>query len=140
VYLARLVQAQTTALGPFQATFQPSPPPLVAPIPAEAGRTWRIDMNSPEGLTVSIEARVEAANEGLALGDGTAVGATRIARTTRITGLSLQGFVDITEQAQTWVSLEHGIPVKEQATATGKVGLCSVQFNTTAVLRSARPA
>ena len=138
IYLVYLRQEQQTPAGPSVSEFEPTPPVLAMPARPTQGQSWQFSLTSKdEKIQVEASNTIEALDEEVAAGGGTAKG-TRVKRTTRATGQSILGPIDITENAVSWVASR--LIVKEVSDSSGTVGTCRIQSHIEAVIRSTSPS
>lgn len=137
-YLVYLRQEQQTPAGPSVSEFEPNPPVLALPARPTKGQSWQFSLTSKDGkIQVEASNTIEALDEEVAAGGGRPK-ATRVKRTTRATGQSILGPVDITENAVSWVASR--LIVKEVSDSSGTVGTCRIESHIEAVIRSTSPS
>ncbi|MGI8425902.1 MAG: hypothetical protein ACR2FO_03225 [Actinomycetota bacterium] len=137
IYLVSLSQSQTLLLSSLPTEFQAAPPVLLIPAGAQPGRTWSFGLVSKDGqVRAESQNKIEATNEQVTLARGQTVQATRISSTTRVTGQSSQGTLDVTRQMTTWYAPNSGLGIKESAKTTGRIGLCEVDSQIEGTLQS----
>lgn len=137
VYLAYLKQEQQTPAGPAITEFEPNPPVLAMPAKPTQGQSWQFSMTSKDGKVKSDTTNtIEALEEEVGTGGGN-VRATRVRRTTRATGQTILGAVDLTDNTVSWVGSR--IVVKEVSDVSGTVGTCRIQSHIESVIRSTNP-
>ena len=138
VYLVYLRQEQQTPAGPSVNEFEPNPPVLAMPARPTQGQSWQFSLTSKDGkIQVEASNTIEALDEEVAAAGGSTK-ATRVRRTTRATGQSILGPIDITENAVSWVASR--LIVKEVSDSSGTVGTCRIQSHVEAVIRSTSPS
>jgi hypothetical protein len=137
LYVVSLHQVQMVLQNSIVADFAPSPPVLVVPARPDPGQAWGFVLTSTDGkIRIDTANRVEETNEPITLGQGTAVRAVRIRSTAHVTGTSSQGVMDFTVTRLTWYARDQHLEVKEVTDTAGRVGLCSIDFHTEALVRS----
>lgn len=141
-YLAFLRQEQFTPIGSDTWEFEPNPPVLALPRSPKAGQSWQFSLTSKDGrLKVDVNNTIEAPEENVQLGDGSASPATRIKSTRHATGQSNLGTIDVTENNTTWGSIRDRMIVKEVSDSNGRIGVsCTTTSHVEAVLQSTRPS
>jgi hypothetical protein len=138
-YLVSLKQSQSVAGQSVVFDFEANPPVLAIPSRPRPGQTGGFSLTSRDGqVKIDVSWRVEGLNEQVTLGQGAAVRAHRIVTTSRITGTSSQGSLNVTVQRVSWYSPETHLEVKESTDTSGTVGLCRVDFHIESLARSDR--
>ncbi|MEX2552978.1 MAG: hypothetical protein WD627_08280 [Actinomycetota bacterium] len=139
-YLVSLKQSMSVAGQSVVFDFEANPPVLTIPSRPRTGQTGGFTLTSRDGQ-VKIEAswRVEGLNEPVTLGSGAAANAHRLVTTSRITGTSSQGSLNVTVQRVSWYSPESHLEIKESTDTSGTVGLCRVDFHIESLARSLDP-
>ncbi|MGH2811420.1 MAG: hypothetical protein ACRDI1_01740 [Actinomycetota bacterium] len=142
IYLAFLRQEQSTPVGSDSSEFEPNPPVLVLPKSPTPGHQWAFTLNSNDGrVKVDVYNTIEAVDDPVKIADGSTVPATRIKSTRHVTGQSNLGTVDITENATTWVSLQHRLIVRDVSDAEGRIGVsCTTSSHIEQLIRSTSPS
>jgi hypothetical protein len=142
VYLIYLKLEQTVPfLGTNVTEFEPSKPPLVAPNQPKQGEKWSFTMTSKDGdVTVTSNNSIEATSEAVSLGDGSKVTTSRAKATTRVTGTTNFGNMDITTVSTTWASPAHRLVVKDISDTSGTFSTCTVDAHVESILRTTKPS
>lgn len=142
VYLIYLKTEQTAPfLGTNTIEFEPDPPVLVAPNSPSNGQKWSFTLRSKDGdVTVKVDNTIEAVATNVKLGDGSTVSAVRAKSTSRATGDSDFGQIDVTTVSTTWASVEDRLIVKDISDTTGTFSTCEIDEHVESLLFSAKPS
>jgi hypothetical protein len=136
-YLVSLKQTQTVAGQTVALDFEASPPVLAIPSRPVPGQIGGFTLTSRDGQVRSeTSSQIEALNEQVTLAGGAAVRTHRIRTTTRITGASSQGSLNVNLDRVSWYAADAHLEVKDKTDTTGTVGLCRVDFSVESVARS----
>lgn len=136
IYLAYLLQEQYSPLGKNTTEFSPSEPILVFPEGGGA-QSWSFSMTSTDGKArFDAQNTIESRDEAVTTGDGETVSTVRVKRTARITGQSIAGEVNLTEDSVSWISTSHRLILKQVTDTRGTIGTCQVETHVEALIRS----
>jgi len=136
-YLVSLKQSMSVAGQSVVFDFEANPPVLTIPSRPRPGQTGGFTLTSRDGqVKIEASSRVEGLNEPVTLGSGAAANAHRLVTTSRITGTSSQGSLNVTVQRVSWYSPESHLEIKESTDTSGTVGLCRVDFHIESLARS----
>lgn len=136
-YLVSLFQSQTAAAQTVSLDFEANPPVLAIPAFPRAGMTGGFTLNSRDGkVQLATTFIVEALNEPVTLGEGAVLAAHRIRTTSRLSGVSPQGSLNVTINRTSWYSPDKRLEIKDSTQTAGTVGLCRVDFQVDSVARS----
>jgi len=137
IYLRHLRQTQTLALSSAPVEFEASPPVLATSGRPFVGQSWAFTLVSQDSQ-VRVETRnaIQAVDEAVSLAGGQSVRADKVLSSAHITGQSSQGSLDLVRTSTVWFARELSLDVKEVIDTKGRVGLCSVDAQTEATLRS----
>lgn len=136
-YLVSLKQSQSVAGQSVVFDFEANPPVLAIPSQPRPGQTGGFSLTSRDGqVKIEASSRVEQLNEQVTLGSGAMATAHRIVTTSRITGTSAQGSLNVTVNRVSWYSPASHLEIKESTDTGGTVGLCRVDFHIESLARS----
>lgn len=136
IYVVYLKQTQTLLLSALPTEFQPAEPALLLPARRAVGQTWSYTLTSRDGqVRAEFSNKVEALGENIVFSKSGAAPADRISTTTRVTGQSAQGTLDLTRNQVAWYAPEAGIQVKEVVDLGGRIGLCEAESHTEALIQ-----
>jgi hypothetical protein len=136
-YLVSLKQTQTVAGQTVVLDFEANPPVLAIPSRPAPGQIGGFTLTSRDGqVRAETSSQIEALNEQVTLAGGASVRSHRIRTTTRITGNSPQGSLNINLGRVSWYAPDSHLEVKDRTDTTGTVGLCRVDFSVESIARS----
>ncbi|MGQ0679784.1 MAG: hypothetical protein ACT4OM_09055 [Actinomycetota bacterium] len=136
-FLVVLNQRQSFSNQTVATDFDANPPVLVIPGQPTVGQTGGFLLTSRDGrVRIDTSYTVEALDEPVTLGQGAVISAQRIATSSRITGQSDQGTLNITIIRTSWFAPTVHLEVKDRTVTNGTVGLCRVDFEVSSVAQS----
>jgi len=137
LYLVSLRQEQRVNAQTVVFDFQANPPARILPAFPRVGDIGGFALTSSDGqVQIETTSIVEAVGEPVTLGQGASVGTVRQRTTTRITGVSPQGSLNLTVNRTSWYSIDRHLEVKDVSDTTGTVGLCRVNFHVESLARA----
>lgn len=129
-FLVSLRQRQTFANQTVDLEFQADPPVLAIPSRPMLGQANSFTLRSTDGkVQVQTDTRIEGINEQVTLAQGAVVKAIRIRSSSRITGQSNQGSLNVAVDRTSWYAADSRLEVKDATDTSGSVGLCRVDFS-----------
>jgi hypothetical protein len=134
-----------TKQGPVSQTFDfaPAAPVLFAPLPATAGRTWTVDLQSSDGCYAAhADAKVDATGVTVNAAGGSQV-TDQVSTKTHITTIKQSGCAafDLNQTQTIWFSPQSRLTVKQHTVTDGTAyGTIKVTSDETSVLRSTTPS
>ncbi|MGH2772553.1 MAG: hypothetical protein ACRDIU_05390 [Actinomycetota bacterium] len=136
IHIVYLKQSQTLLLAALPAEFRPADPPLLLPARRNLGQTWSYTLTSTDGqITADFQNVVESVGETVNFSRSGSASADRVKTTTRITGQSTQGSLDLTRTQVSWFARDPGFQVKEVVDLTGRIGLCEAEGHSEALIQ-----
>jgi len=129
----QLVQLRISSPG-FSKEFRPVRPVLLLPQPATVGRTWRWTVVSTDGATsASLDAKVVRT-------ETLTIGGEKVACVVVHSTLKLTGDLTATSVMDTWFAERYHLTAKEHSVTDGEFQGFKFHSDTTATLRSTKPA
>lgn len=136
-FLVSLRQRQTFANQTVDIEFRADPPVLAIPSRPTLGQANSFTLRSTDGkVQVQTDTRIEGVNEPVTLAQGAVVKATKIRSSSRITGQSNQGTLNVAVDRTSWYATDSRIEVKDSTDTSGSVGLCRVDFSVQSLAQS----
>lgn len=136
-YLVSLSQEQRVSGQVLLFDFTAGTPSRVIPAFPQVGETGSFSLTSADGaVRVDAGTTVEAVGEPVTLGQGERLNTVRLRTTTRISGSSSQGSLDLNVTRTSWYSTDKHLEVKDVTDTTGTVGLCRVNFHVESLARA----
>lgn len=136
-FLVSLRQRQTFANQTVDIEFRADPPVLAIPSRPTLGQTNSFTLRSTDGkVEIQTDTRIEGVNEAVTLAQGAVVMATKIRSSSRITGQSNQGSLNVAVDRTSWYATDSHIEVKDATDTSGSVGLCRVDFSVQSLAQS----
>jgi hypothetical protein len=138
MYLVSLRQEQRVNAQTLVFDFQANPPARIIPAFPRVGDTGGFALTSADGqVRIEASSNVEAVGEEVRLGEGATVRTVRLRTTTRISGVSPQGSLNLTLNRTSWYAVDKHLEVKDVTDTEGTVGLCRVTFHVESLAKGA---
>ena len=137
MYLVSLRQEQRVNAQTLVFDFQANPPSRILPAFPRPGDTGGFTLTSSDGqVRIDAGTTVEAVDDPVTLGQGAPVRTVRLRTTSRISGTSPQGSLNLNVTRVSWYAVDRHIEVKDVTDTTGTVGLCGVNFHVESLARA----